>query len=79
MSRPPTQVNTDDAGWVITMTPEMAQVAGVPAGSLVVFHFAHGSVTAEILPPPTEELRAEVRQIADEFADAFAEMKRRGD
>jgi hypothetical protein len=79
MDRSPTQINRDDAGWVITMTPEMAQVAGVPEGSLVVFHFSEGKVAAEILPPPTEELCAEVREIADEFADAFAEMKRRGD
>jgi AcrR family transcriptional regulator len=31
------------------------------------------------LPPPSPGLRAEVREIADEFADAFEEMKRRGD
>ena len=79
MHRPPTHIKTDDAGWVISMTPEMAQVAGVAEGSLVVFHFKDGSVAAEILPPPSDELRAEVRGIADKFADAFAEMKRRGD
>lgn len=79
MDSSPTYIKTDAAGWVITMTPEMAQVAGVAEGSLVVFHFKDGSVAAEILPPPTDELRAEVRGIADEFADAFAEMKRRGD
>ncbi|HKP72483.1 MAG TPA: hypothetical protein VJT82_06065 [Pyrinomonadaceae bacterium] len=61
------------------MTPEMAQVAGVAEGSLVVFYFKEGKVAAEILPPLSDELRAEVRQIADEFADAFAEMKHRGD
>lgn len=79
MDSSPTHIRTDDAGWVITMTPEMARVAGVAEGSLVVFHFKAGSVAAEILPPPTDELRAEVRGVADEFADAFAEMKRRGD
>jgi hypothetical protein len=79
MNNSPTHIKTDDAGWVITMTREMAQVAGVAEGSLVVFHFKDGSVAAEILPPPTDELRAEVRGVADEFADAFAEMKRRGD
>ena len=31
------------------------------------------------LPPASESLRVEVREIADEFADAFEEMKRRGD
>ncbi len=79
MNRQLTHIKSDDAGWVITMTPEMAQVAGVAEGSLVVFHFKDGAVAAEILPPPTDALKAEVREIADEFADAFAEMKRRGD
>jgi hypothetical protein len=31
------------------------------------------------LPPPSSSLRAEVREIADEFGEAFKEMKRRGD
>ncbi len=79
MDRPPTHIKTDDTSWVITMTPEMAQVAGVAEDSLVVFHFKDGAVAAEILPPPSDELRAEVHMIADEFADAFAEMKQRGD
>jgi hypothetical protein len=79
MNSSPTHIKTDDAGWVITMTPEMAQVAVAAEGSLVVFHFKQRSVAAEILPPPTEELRAEVHGVADEFANAFAEMKRRGD
>jgi hypothetical protein len=79
MNRPLTHVKTEDDGWVVAMTPEMAQVAGVAEGSLVAFYFKDGKVAAEILPPPSDELRAEVRQIVDEFADAFAEMKRRGD
>jgi hypothetical protein len=79
MNRPLTHIKTEDAGWVVAMTPEMAQVAGVAEGSVVIFYFKDGKVAAEILPPPGDELRAEVRQIADEFADAFAEMKRRGD
>lgn len=79
MSDSLTHVRPADAGWVIDMTPEMARAAGVAEGSLVVFHFKHGKVAAEIMPPPGEELRAEVRKIADEFADALAEMKRRGD
>ena len=79
MDRQLTHIKIDDPGWVITMTSEMARVAGVEEGSLVVFHFKDGTVAAEILPPPSDELRAEVRGIADEFADAFAEMKRRGD
>lgn len=79
MDRLPTNIKTNDAGWAITMTPEMVQAAGVAEGSLVVFHFKDGAVAAEVLPPPRDELRAEVRGIAGDLADAFAEMKRRGD
>jgi hypothetical protein len=79
MSSSLTHVKPADSGWVIDMTPEMARAAGVAEGSLVVFFFRESAVAAEILPPPSEELRAEVRGIADEFANAFAEMKRRGD
>lgn len=74
-----TNIKPADTGWVLDMTPEMAQAAGVAVGSLVVFYFREGTVAAEILPPPSDELRAEVREIADELADALAEMKRRGD
>jgi len=53
MDRPPTHIKTDDASWDITMTPEMAQVASVAEGSVVVFHFKDGAVAAEILPTPS--------------------------
>jgi hypothetical protein len=79
MDKPPTHINTDDAGWIVNMPLEMAEIAGVPEGSFIVFRFKEGSVVAEILPPPTDKLRAEVQEIADEFSDAFTEMKRRGD
>lgn len=79
MDKQLTHIKPDAASWVITMTPEMAQAAGVAEGSLVIFHFKDGAVAAQILPPPADELRAEVRGIADEFTDAFSEMKRRGD
>lgn len=79
MSNSLTYIKPADAGWVIDMTPEMAQAAGVAEGSHVVFYFKDGTVAAEILPPLSDDLRTEVRQIAEEFADAFAEMKRRGD
>ncbi|HEV7902484.1 MAG TPA: hypothetical protein VGO96_01480, partial [Pyrinomonadaceae bacterium] len=62
MNRSLIHIKNEDAGWVVDMTPEMAQVAGVVEGSLVVFHFKEGKVAAEILPPPGDELRAEVRQ-----------------
>ncbi len=75
----PTHIEPDSEGWVITMTPEMAHAAGVAEGSSIAFYLSDGAVAAEILPPPSPELRAEVHRIADKFRDAFAEMKRLGD
>lgn len=74
-----THIKPDGQSWVVDMTAEMARAAGVAEGSLVVLYFKQGAVTAEILPPPSEELQAEVGQVVDDFSEAFAEMKRRGD
>jgi hypothetical protein len=61
------------------MTPEMIRVAGVEPGSVIVFYLQNGTVAEDILAPPSDELRADVHEIAEEFANAFAEMRRRGD
>ena len=74
-----TNIQPTDSGWVIDMTPEMVRVAGVEPGSVIVFYLRDGTVAADILPPASDKLRDEVHGIATEFADAFAEMKRRGD
>jgi len=79
MSQLLTHIEPDSEGWVITMTPEMAHAAGVAEGSSIAFYLSDGAVAAEILPPASPELRAEVHRIADKFRDAFAEMKRIGD
>lgn len=68
-----------DHGWVISMTPEMADEAGVVAGSFLVFYLNKGGVSTEILPPATEDMKRSVQQSVDKFGDAFAEMKRLGD
>ncbi len=78
MSKSLTPVEADN-GWVISMTPEMARLAGVAEGSQIVFYISEGTVAAEILPPLSEELRDSARRIAEKFKDAFAEMKRLGD
>jgi hypothetical protein len=65
--------------WVIEMPPEITRAAKVEDGSYLVFHVSEGAVSAEILPPATPEIKDLVRQISDEFNDAFAEMKRLGD
>ena len=79
MSNTITRVKPEGQSWVITMTPEMAEAAGVDEGSHVIFYFQDGAVSAEILPPAGEELRGEVRQVVEELGEVFAEMKRRGD
>ena len=66
-------------GWVIAMTPEMANEAGVEEGSFLVFYLHKGGVSAEILPPATEEMKRSAQQSIDKFKDAFAEVKRLGD
>lgn len=68
-----------ERGWVIIMTPEMANEAGVAEGSFLVFYLCQGSVLAEILPPATEEMKQSVQESIDKFKDAFAELKRLGD
>jgi hypothetical protein len=68
-----------EQGWVISMSPEMARDAGVAEGSSIVLYLKEGSVSAEILPPATEEMKRSVQESIDKFADAFAEMKRLGD
>jgi len=53
-------------------------IAGI-SGSVIVFYLQDGAVSADILPPASDQLRDEVHGIAGELADAFAEMKRCGD
>ena len=74
-----TNIQPTDSGWVIDMTPEMVRAARVEPGSVIVFYLQDRAVAADILPPASDKLRDEVHGIAAELADAFAEMKRRGD
>lgn len=78
MSESLTPTKTDQ-GWVVTMAPEMARAAGVAEGSLIVLYLKGDGVSAEILPPATEEVKRSVEESIDKFRDAFAEMKRLGD
>ena len=68
-----------DRGWVVSMTPEMAMEADAPEGSFLIFYLHKGSVSAEILPPATEEMKRSVEESIDKFKDAFALWKRLGD
>ena len=68
-----------ERGWIVTMSPEMAQEAGVAENSLLVIYLRDGIVSAEILPPATEEMKRSVDESVDKFREAFAEMRRLGD
>ncbi len=68
-----------EQGWAAIMPLEMAQQAGVAENSLLVLHVQDGAISAEILPPITEETKQRVRESIAKFKDAFDEMKRLGD
>jgi hypothetical protein len=68
-----------ERGWVIQMTPEMAREARAPEGSVLIIYLGDSGISAEILPPPTEEIKDSVKRSIEKFGDAFAEMKRLGD
>ncbi|MBV9211160.1 MAG: hypothetical protein JOZ52_11050 [Acidobacteria bacterium] len=74
-----TPTKTEYDSWLIEMPPEMAQAAQVAEGSYIVFQISDGKVLAEILPSAPPEIKEMVRQISEQFHDAFAEMKRLGD
>ncbi|HJQ31066.1 MAG TPA: AbrB/MazE/SpoVT family DNA-binding domain-containing protein [Pyrinomonadaceae bacterium] len=59
--------------------PEMAKALGVEEGSVIVLYPRGGGMSYEILPPLPSDMRASVLQTCEEFKDAFAEVKRRGD
>jgi len=68
-----------ERGWVIPMTPEMAREAAAAEGSLLVVYLSQEGVSAEVLPPATDEVKESVRQSVEKFGRAFDEMKRLGD
>ena len=68
-----------ERGWVIPMTPEMAREAAAAEGSLLVVYLSQEGVSAEVLPPATDEVKESVRQSIEKFGRAFDEMKRLGD
>ncbi|MGH9943890.1 MAG: hypothetical protein ACRD9R_16215 [Pyrinomonadaceae bacterium] len=74
-----THITPQDDGWVLQMSPEMAQAAGVAENSSIVFYLSDGAVAAEILPPATAEMKENVRRFAERNAEFLEEMKRLGD
>lgn len=71
--------NRTEQGWALQMLPEMAAAADVAEGSVILLHLLPGRAEVEILPPPNEEAKRNVREGIDKFGEAFAAMKRLGD
>ncbi|HEX6188949.1 MAG TPA: hypothetical protein VFZ40_12800 [Pyrinomonadaceae bacterium] len=61
------------------MTAEMAREANVAEGSSLVIDLSQDGVSAEVLPPVTDEIKNSVARSGEKFGEAFAEMKRLGD
>ncbi len=68
-----------ELSWAVELPLEMAEVLGVPEGSLIVLHAKGGSVETEILPPPSPELKESARRIHEKYKETFEELKRLGD
>jgi hypothetical protein len=66
-------------GWMMDIPPEMAAAMGVEEGSIIILYPCEGGMSYEILPPPSAELKASVRETYEQFKGAFEEMKRLGD
>jgi hypothetical protein len=61
------------------MTAEMAREAKAAEGSSLVIYLSEDGVSAEVLPPATDEVKSSVARSVERFGEAFAELKRLGD
>ena len=68
-----------EIGWVVEIPPEMAKMLNVEPGSIVVLHPKDGALETEILPAPSEELRADFERLYDKYKETCEELKRIGD
>ena len=66
-------------GWILEIPPEMAALLKVDPGSIVVLYPKEGALETEILPPPSDELKADFERMFDKYHEALEELKRVGD
>ncbi len=57
----------------------MAKAMGIEEGSVIVLYPRECSMSYEILPPLSPDMKASVLETCEQFKEAFAEMKRLGD
>jgi hypothetical protein len=68
-----------DLGWVMEVPLEMAQALKVAPGSIAILYPKEGVLETEILPAPTDELRADFERLYQKYEATFKELKRLGD
>jgi hypothetical protein len=73
------QIVKSPQGWIVEMTPQIAEVAGVDVRSVILLYVNRDCITAEIIPPLEPELACLVDETIEAFQDAFVEIKNRGD
>jgi hypothetical protein len=68
-----------DIGWVVEIPSEMAEILKVEPGSIIVLFPKEGALETEILPAPSEELKADFERLYDKYKETCEELKRIGD
>lgn len=64
---------------IIELDPEIMELIGLPAGSLVALQRVDDGLKADLIPPASEELKKSLQRLHEKYKDVFAEMKRHGD
>jgi hypothetical protein len=68
-----------ELGWIMEIPAEMAAILKVEPGSIAVIYPKEGRLEAEILPPPSAELKEDFERLFNKYRDTFEELKRIGD
>jgi hypothetical protein len=71
-------VSLEKDTWAWALPAELCRREGFAEGTLACLTFKNGAVQTSLVEP-SAEVEDWVKQIADEEAEYFAEMKRRGD
>jgi hypothetical protein len=68
-----------ELGWIMEIPAEMAAILKVEPGSIAVIYPKEGALEAEILPPPSAELKQDFERMFNKYRETLEELKRIGD
>jgi hypothetical protein len=68
-----------ELGWIMEIPAEMAAILKVEPGSIALIYPKEGRLEAEILPPPSAELKEDFERLFNKYRDTFEALKRIGD